>query len=81
MSLNQAKYCIMTFGCQMNHSDSERLSSLLESYGLKPTETMEDAEIVIFNTCSIKQRAEDKVLGQMKKIAKMKQELIQKMSR
>ena len=51
MSLNQAKYCIMTFGCQMNHSDSERLSSLLESYGLKPTETMEEAEIVIFNTC------------------------------
>lgn len=73
MSLNQAKYCIMTFGCQMNHSDSERLSSLLESYGLSSTENMEEAEIVIFNTCSIKQRAEDKVLGQMKKIAKMKQ--------
>jgi tRNA-2-methylthio-N6-dimethylallyladenosine synthase len=56
----------------MNYSDSERLASLLESYGYSAAESLEEATLVIFNTCSIKQKAEDKVLGQMKVIAKMK---------
>ena len=72
MTRTKGKYHVLTFGCQMNHSDSERLASALENYGFCNTETLEDAELVIFNTCSIKQKAEDKVLGHMKKITKMK---------
>lgn len=70
--LNNLRYHIKTYGCQMNYSDSERLSGLLESYGYKNTEEIDDASLVIFNTCSIKQKAEDKVLGSMKTIAKLK---------
>ena len=71
-SLDTLKYHIKTYGCQMNHSDSERLASLLEGYGYKNTDTIENANLVIFNTCSIKQKAEDKVLGQMNAISKLK---------
>jgi len=56
----------------MNHSDSERLSAVLESLGYKETKFQEKADLIIFNTCSIKQRAEDKVLGQMKNIATLR---------
>ena len=47
----------------MNYSDSEKLSAVLESLGLDSVETLEECDIVIFNTCSIKQHAEDKVFG------------------
>ncbi len=62
----------MTFGCQMNHSDSERLTTLLESYGYEKTDDMEGCELLVFNTCSIKQKAEDKVLGHMRKVRDLK---------
>lgn len=69
----QLKYLVHTFGCQMNHSDSERLSGLLESYGYKATKDEDEADFIIFNTCSIKQKAEDRVLGLMKKMRKLKE--------
>lgn len=47
----------------MNHSDSEKMESVLESIGLQKSETLELAHLVIFNTCSIKQHAEDRVFG------------------
>lgn len=71
-NLSDLKYLVRTFGCQMNHSDSERLAGLLESYGYKSTEDEKEADFIIFNTCSIKQKAEDKVLGLMKQMAKLK---------
>ncbi len=64
------KYFIKTFGCQMNHSDSEKLSAVLESLELHEVETVEDADLVIFNTCSIKQHAEDKVFGHVRNAKK-----------
>lgn len=73
-ALENLRYHIKTYGCQMNYSDSERLSGLLESYGYKNTEEIENASLVIFNTCSIKQKAEDKVLGSMKAVAKLKKQ-------
>ncbi|MBI5414576.1 tRNA (N6-isopentenyl adenosine(37)-C2)-methylthiotransferase MiaB [Candidatus Peregrinibacteria bacterium] len=57
------KFYLKTFGCQMNYSDSERLETVLESLNLKKSEVMEDADIVLLNTCSIKQHAEDRVYG------------------
>jgi len=66
------KYTILTFGCQMNKSDSERLASTLENLGYTATEKMEDSDLIIFNTCSVRQKAEDRVLGMMKEMAALK---------
>ncbi|MBT7736234.1 tRNA (N6-isopentenyl adenosine(37)-C2)-methylthiotransferase MiaB, partial [Candidatus Peregrinibacteria bacterium] len=66
------KYYIQTYGCQMNYSDSERMETYLQALGYKKVEAMEDADLILFNTCSIKQKAEDKVLGQIKKLRAIK---------
>ena len=57
----QRKFCIQTFGCQMNHADSEKIHMLLAQAGLSKVDTWEEADIVIFNTCSVRQKGEDKV--------------------
>ncbi|MFC1810131.1 tRNA (N6-isopentenyl adenosine(37)-C2)-methylthiotransferase MiaB [Patescibacteria group bacterium] len=67
-------YYIQTLGCQMNYSDSERIDAVLQNLGLNKTDQMEGADLILFNTCSIKQKAEDKVLGQMKKITQFRKE-------
>jgi tRNA-2-methylthio-N6-dimethylallyladenosine synthase len=61
--LSQAKktYCIQTFGCQMNHADSEKIHMLLSQAGLTRIEEWKEADVVIFNTCSVRQKSEDKV--------------------
>jgi len=66
------KFFIQTFGCQMNHSDSERLTSVLDSLGYSPAKDTSGADLIIYNTCSIKQQAEDRVLGQMKNINRLR---------
>lgn len=50
------KYCIQTFGCQMNHADSEKIHMLLSQAGLVRVEVWGEADIVIFNTCSVRQK-------------------------
>lgn len=70
---------IQTFGCQMNYSDSERLRTLLDEWGFSCAKSMEKADLIIFNSCSVKQKAEDKVYGQIAKtrmIRKKKPRLI-----
>lgn len=59
------KYHIVTYGCQMNYSDTERLKTLLESYGFKESKKRESADFIIFNSCSVRQKAEDRVYGEM----------------
>ena len=66
------KYFIKTFGCQMNYSDSERIAGLLEKYKLKPASNINAADLVIFNTCGVRQTAEDRAYGQIHNIAKRK---------
>jgi len=68
------KYLIQTFGCQMNYSDTERVSSLLEDVGFSKAKSEKDADFVIYNSCSVRQKAEDKVFGQMKEIKKLKKQ-------
>ena len=53
-------YHIWTFGCQMNEADSQRLASELEKLGLRATANREDADVVVLNTCVVRQSAEDK---------------------
>ena len=66
------KYYIQTLGCQMNYSDSERIDAVLQNMGFSKVYKMGDADLVIFNTCSVKQKAEDKVFGQMVNVDKLK---------
>lgn len=65
-------YNIQTFGCQMNYSDTERMETYLQALGYNPVATFDDADIVMFNTCSIRQKAEDKVLGHMRTMRAIK---------
>ncbi|MFN7160444.1 MAG: tRNA (N6-isopentenyl adenosine(37)-C2)-methylthiotransferase MiaB [Candidatus Gracilibacteria bacterium] len=66
------KFAVMTFGCQMNVSDSERINTMLKSAGFEYEEDPVTADLVIMNTCSVKQKAEDKVWGHVGKLAEMK---------
>ncbi len=66
------KYFLQTFGCQMNKTDSERVCAVVEHLGYKVADKMEFADLVIFNTCSIRQTAEDRVHGSIGKMAKFK---------
>ena len=56
----------------MNYSDSERISTYIEALGYEPSEKFDGSDLVIFNTCSIKQKAEDKALGYMKQMKELK---------
>ena len=55
------KYHIITFGCQMNKSDSERIKSILDSISLQETSQEEEADFILMNTCSVRQKGEDRV--------------------
>lgn len=57
------RYFIKTFGCQMNFSDSERMATFLEQNGMQPANKIEEADLAIFNTCGVRQTAEDRVYG------------------
>lgn len=70
--LNGKKYFTLTYGCQMNESDTERINGQLEEIGYEPAARLEDADIVIMNTCSIRQNAEEKVYGKIGEIKKLK---------
>jgi len=62
------KYHIITYGCQMNYSDTERLESYLNSLGLIHSPDFKKADLIIYNTCSIRQKAEDRLFGEMEKV-------------
>lgn len=73
------RYLIKTYGCQMNTHDSERIAFLLEEMGYIATESQEDADIILYNTCMIRENAEVKVyghLGQLKPLKREKPDLI-----
>ena len=57
------KYFVRTYGCQMNEHDSEKICGMLESVGFKSCEDVNSADIVILNTCAIRENAHDKVFG------------------
>lgn len=73
-SAAQRKFHIQTFGCQMNHADSEKIHMLLTQAGLAKVDTWEEADIVIFNTCSVRQKGEDKVFGFVEEIDRLRQQ-------
>lgn len=66
------KYLTLTYGCQMNVRDSETIAGLLEGMGYSETDNLNDADIVIFNTCSVRHSAENKVYGKLGEVNKLK---------
>lgn len=62
------KYVIETFGCQMNFHDAERMAGLLEADGYQPGTSEDDADLIVLNTCSVRERAEDKLYSRLGEI-------------
>jgi len=69
------KYLIETFGCQMNVHDSERMAGLLEQAGFEATDEAADADVVVINTCSVRERAEEKLYTRLGELRMMASEL------
>ena len=73
------KYYIRTFGCQMNIYDSEKMAGILKTLGYQPAEDWKEADVILVNTCSVREKPDQKVLsvlGEFKKIKKEKPEAI-----
>jgi len=67
------KYHIWTEGCQMNVADSQRVASALERLGYVATPVIEDAQVIVLNTCVVRQSAEDKAMGRVTSLKPLKQ--------
>ncbi|HUS59995.1 MAG TPA: MiaB/RimO family radical SAM methylthiotransferase [Nevskiaceae bacterium] len=66
------KYFIKTFGCQMNEADSEKMAALFESQGYKMARKIEDADVAVINTCSVRESAENRVFGLIRNLTRQK---------
>ncbi len=66
-------YHILTMGCQLNENDSEKLAGMLEKMGYTQNDKYEDADIVIFNTCCVRENAEERLFGKIGEIKKIKE--------
>ncbi len=67
------KYSINTYGCQMNENDSEKLAGMLEAMGYRQTDQLEDSDLILFNTCCVRENAELKVYGHLGSLKKLKE--------
>ena len=68
------QYFIRTYGCQMNEHDTERIASLLQDDGMTEATSMDEADVVVLNTCCIRENADNKLYGQLGNLKKMKAE-------
>lgn len=66
------KYYIQTYGCQANERDSETLSGILESMSYQPTTEIKEADVIVLNTCAIRENAEEKVFGKVGYVKNLK---------
>src|SRR4028119_2194083 len=74
MTTSRRRYHITTFGCQMNKADSERMAGILEDMGFESSEDPNDANVILYNTCTIRDNAEQKVYSYLGRQAKRKHE-------
>lgn len=68
------KYCIVTYGCQANERDSETMNGIFELLGYEPTKDIYEADVVLLNTCAIRDNAEKKVYGKIGALKNIKRE-------
>ena len=73
IGLNKTYY-VKTYGCQMNEHDTENIEGLLDSIGFTKIDEMEDADVVILNTCSIRENAHNKAFGMLGRLKHLKEE-------
>ncbi len=66
-------YYILTMGCQLNENDSEKLCGMIENMGYSKTEDLNEADLVLFNTCCVRENAEDKLFGKLGEVKKVKE--------
>ncbi|GBE95469.1 tRNA (N6-isopentenyl adenosine(37)-C2)-methylthiotransferase MiaB [Nostoc cycadae] len=74
MTISKRRYHITTFGCQMNKADSERMAGILEDMGFEFSEDPNNADVILYNTCTIRDNAEQKVYSYLGRQAKRKHE-------
>ncbi len=67
-------YYILTMGCQLNENDSEKLCGMLEKMGYQKTEELKEADLVIFNTCCVRENAEEKLFGKLGEVKKLREQ-------
>lgn len=68
-------YCVKTFGCQMNYADSEKVNMALLQSGLRKVLDPIEADVVILNTCSVRQKGEDRVFGYAREVRKLSEKI------
>lgn len=68
------KYYIVTYGCQMNVHESEKLAAICEKMGYESADTREEADLIVFNTCAIREGAEERVFGNVGALKRMKKQ-------
>jgi tRNA-2-methylthio-N6-dimethylallyladenosine synthase len=71
---NGKKFFIWTMGCQMNEADSQKVAAMLQEVGYEKATSEEDADIVVLNSCVVRQAAEDKVAGRLDSLARLKRQ-------
>ena len=69
---NERKFYIESYGCQMNFADSQIVSSIVSSEGYTSTKNFEEADLILLNTCSIREKAETTVRNRLKDFSKLK---------
>lgn len=74
LPLNGKRFFIWTIGCQMNEADSAKVASMLQEVGYAKTDDEQDADIVVLNSCVVRQAAEDKVAGKLNNLARLKRQ-------
>jgi tRNA-2-methylthio-N6-dimethylallyladenosine synthase len=67
-------YHLTTFGCQMNEHDSERMAGMLDQLGYRRVDSREDADVILFNTCSIRESADNRFIGHLGEAKRLKKE-------
>ena len=72
------KYHITTFGCQMNVHESEKLAGIMEKLGIVSCTKLEDADIIVFNTCAIREGAQNRAVGNIGSLKSLKKHYPQK---
>lgn len=68
------KYYITTMGCQLNENDSEKIAGIVEKMGFEKTEKLDEADLVIYNTCCVRENAEERLFGKLGELKKQKEE-------
>ena len=69
-----SRYYLRSFGCQMNEHDAERIRALLEAEGLERADEPDDADVLVYNTCTVRKSADDRLAGHLGTAARLKRE-------